>query len=248
MRITNGEPPIRGDLLEIVDIQAPKAHRLEISTNRDFPDHLGATARRHPDITIRIGIEGLAETNDSVRGIRNGFEWAMRSSHALRDVGVDDLGFAVTIQVDNAHDLLNLYEFVSAEGAEFAQAVPQNSYCHTDGNEIHGVEAVQVAIHCFIGVFLRSLRPREWSRAYPNRSLVDHVGGAGGASRAWLRRTLSSSLGSARGGYAELGTSVYASRTTPSLAKSARRNGQRRCAPNRSNSASTVAVHKGGAY
>jgi MoaA/NifB/PqqE/SkfB family radical SAM enzyme len=179
VNITGGEPLIRQDLPEIVDILAPKAKRLEISTNGYFTDRLVAIARRHPDLTIRISIEGMAETNDAVRGIPNGFDRAIRSFHALREVGVKDLGFAVTIQDDNAHDLLDLYEFVSAEGAEFAQAVPHNSYYfHTEENEIRDVAAVQSAIRGLIEAFLRSRKPKEWFRAYLNRGLVDYVGGA----------------------------------------------------------------------
>ncbi len=179
VNITGGEPLIRQDLPEIVDILSPKAKRLEISTNGYFVDRLVDVARRHPDLTIRISIEGLADTNDRIRGIHKGFDRAIRSFHALRDVGVKDLGFAVTIQDANAHDLLNLYEFVSVEGAEFAQAVPHNSYYfHTEDNQIGDVEAVQAAIRGLIEAFLRSGRPKEWFRAYLNRGLVDYVGGS----------------------------------------------------------------------
>jgi len=179
VNITGGEPLVRQDLPEIVDILAPKAQRLEISTNGYFADRLVAIARRHPDITIRISIEGLAETNDAIRGIRNGFERAVRSFDALREVGVKDLGFAVVIQDANAHDLLNLYEFVTERHAEFAQAVPHNSYYfHTDENRFENVERVQAAIRGLIEAFLRSRKPKEWFRAYLNRGLVDYVGGA----------------------------------------------------------------------
>jgi Fe-coproporphyrin III synthase len=179
VNITGGEPLIRRDLPEIMRILAPKAHRLEISTNGYFTDRLADLARRHANLTIRISVEGLAETNDRIRGIGGGFDRAVSSFRALRDVGVKDIGFAVTIQDDNALDLLNLYEFVSAENAEFAQAVPHNSYYfHTDHNEIRDVEAVQRAITELMTAFLRSKKPKEWFRAYLNRGLVDFVGGA----------------------------------------------------------------------
>lgn len=179
VNITGGEPLIRKDLLEIVDILAPKAKRLEISTNGYFTDRLVALARRHPELTVRISIEGLAETNDRVRGIPNGFDRAVRSFHSLRDIGVRDLGFAVTVQDDNAHDLRNLYRFVADEGAEFAQAVPHNGYYfHTDDNEIRDVAAVQSSLRGLMDAFLRSRRPKEWFRAYLNSGLVDYVGGA----------------------------------------------------------------------
>jgi len=178
VNITGGEPTLRKDLAEIVEILAPKARRLEISTNGYFTDRLVEIAKVHPEITIRISVEGLPETNDRVRGIKNGFDHALRSYLRLREVGVKDLGFAVTIQDGNKDDLLDLYRLVESLGAEFAQAVPHNSYYfHKFDNEIADVEGVKAAITSLIEAFLRSRRPKEWFRAYLNRGLVDHVGG-----------------------------------------------------------------------
>ena len=89
-----------------------------------------------------------------------------------------DLGFAVTIQDANAHDLLNLYAMVSSFDAEFAQAVPHNSYYfHKFDNRVEDVERVQGAIRDLMEAFLRSRHPKEWFRAYLNRGLVDLVAG-----------------------------------------------------------------------
>ena len=179
VNITGGEPMLRKDIDEIVEILAPKARRLEISTNGYFTDRLVEIGRRHPEMTIRISLEGMPVTNDRVRGTKDGFAHALRSYHALRDVGVRDLGFAVTIQDANAHDLLALYGMVEDLGAEFAQAVPHNSYYfHTDQNRIDDIDRVQTAIRDLMEAFLRSRRPKEWFRAYLNRGLVDYVGGA----------------------------------------------------------------------
>jgi len=179
VNITGGEPLIRQDLPEIVDILAPKARRLEISTNGYFVDRLVAIGRAHPDMTIRISLEGPREVNDSIRGIPSGYDRAVEAYGRLRDVGVRDLGFAVVIQDDNADTLLDLYQFVTRMDAEFAQAVPHNSYYfHTDDNEILDVEAVQAALRGLMTAFLRSRKPKEWFRAYLNRGLVDFVGGA----------------------------------------------------------------------
>ena len=113
----------------------------------------------------------------------------MRSFYGLRDAGVKDLGFAVTIQDDNADDLLNLYRMVDDLDAEFAQAVPHNSYYfHTDDNEIKDVDKVQAAIRGLMEEFLRSRRPKQWFRAYLNRGLVDFVAGAPRRSRVHRRQ------------------------------------------------------------
>jgi MoaA/NifB/PqqE/SkfB family radical SAM enzyme len=178
VNITGGEPTLRKDLAEIVDILAPKARRLEISTNGYFTERLEEIARRHPEITVRISVEGLPETNDRVRGIKNGFDHALRSYLRLRELGVKDLGFAVTIQDGNKDDLLDLYRLVESLGAEFAQAVPHNSYYfHKFDNEITDVEGVRNAIIGLIEALLRSKHPKEWFRAYLNRGLADHVAG-----------------------------------------------------------------------
>jgi Fe-coproporphyrin III synthase len=178
VNVTGGEPLIRQDLPEIVDILAPKARRLEISTNGYFVDRLVAIGRAYPEITIRISLEGMRWVNDEIRGIPDGFDRAVAAFQGLRTAGVKDLGFAVTIQDGNAADLLNLYQFVSAQHAEFAQAVPHNSYYfHKDDNEIQDVALVQGAIRDLMTAFLRFGRPKEWFRAYLNRGLVDFVGG-----------------------------------------------------------------------
>lgn len=176
INITGGEPALRKDLPEIVDILASKTRRVEISTNGYFTDRLVEAAKRHPEITVRISVEGLPETNDRVRGIKNGFDHALRSFLRLRDTGVKDLGFAVVIQDSNKHDLLDLYRMIDGFGAEFAQAVPHNSYYfHKSDNAIADVDGVQEAITGLIEAFLKSKRPKEWFRAYLNRGLIDHV-------------------------------------------------------------------------
>jgi MoaA/NifB/PqqE/SkfB family radical SAM enzyme len=179
VNITGGEPLVRSDLPQIVDILAPKAHRLEISTNGYFVDRLVAIGRAHPEITVRISLEGMRWVSDEIRGIPGGFDRAVAAFQGLRAAGVKDLGFAVTIQDANAADLLNLYQFASAQCAEFAQAVPHNSYYfHADHNEIRDVVAVQGALRDLMTAFLKSAHPKEWFRAYLNRGLVDFVGGA----------------------------------------------------------------------
>lgn len=178
VNITGGEPLIREDLGEIVEILTPRARRLEISTNGWFTDRLVELGRRHPQIVVRISLEGLAETNDRIRGLPGGFDRAMASFHGLRAAGVRNLGFAMTIQDGNAHDVLRLYELASGLDAEFALAVPHNGYYfHKHDNRIDDVDGVQTALHDLIEALLRSRRPKEWFRAYLARGLAEYVGG-----------------------------------------------------------------------
>src|SRR5665648_791957 len=97
------------DLAEIVEVLNTKTDHLEISTNGYFTATLERICRDNPGLVIRISIEGLAELNDQVRGLRNGFDHALRSFLRLRRLGVENLGFAMTLSGENCRELLDVY-------------------------------------------------------------------------------------------------------------------------------------------
>ena len=184
LNITGGEPMLRKDIREIVRILDEKTHRLEISTNGYFYDRIEAVAREFPDITVRVSVEGLPALNDSLRGIKNGFDRALRTLLRLKKLGIGDIGFAMTISGDNCRDLLDLYELVAAMEVEFANAVVHNSfYFFKSDNRIGNVDEVRDAMTKFIGALLESPRrsPRkrvkDWFRAYLNLGLLNYVEG-----------------------------------------------------------------------
>ena len=59
INITGGEPFLREDLADIVQVALSKTKRLVISTNGYFTERMIALARRFPQIGVRISIEGL---------------------------------------------------------------------------------------------------------------------------------------------------------------------------------------------
>ena len=96
LNITGGDSVMHRNLPQIVDILTPRAERLEISTNGWFVERLEAIGREHPEVTIRIRIGGLRETNDAVRVLLDGVERAMESYRRQRAAKVKDLGFAAS--------------------------------------------------------------------------------------------------------------------------------------------------------
>lgn len=184
LNITGGEPTLRKDLPEIVRILNKKTHRLEISSNGYFTDRLIGIAEQFPDITIRISVEGLPELNDRLRGLKNGFDHALRGILRLKKMGVQDIGFAMTISGENCHDLLDIYTLVSNLDIEFANAVVHNSfYFHKTDNKIENVAEVEEKMLQFMEALLRSprgpmkRRVKDWFRAYLNLGLLGHVQG-----------------------------------------------------------------------
>ena len=120
--ITGGEPFLRTDLKEIVRELYKKSDRIVISTNGYFTDRILDLAREFPQVGIRISIEGLEETNNEIRGLENGFQRGYGTLKKLREMGMKDVGFGMTVQEKNAPELVPLYEISDRLGMEFATA------------------------------------------------------------------------------------------------------------------------------
>jgi Fe-coproporphyrin III synthase len=178
INITGGEPFIRQDLGEIITIVKPKSKRIVISTNGYFTDRILSLCAEHPDLGIRISIEGLPGTNDGIRGMKDGFDKGFRTLLALRKMGCKDIGFGITVQDINCKDLLPLYELSEALGYEFATATLHNShYFHKLDNKIHDTELVCGEFSKLITELLKSKSPKKWFRAYLNFGLMNYVYG-----------------------------------------------------------------------
>jgi MoaA/NifB/PqqE/SkfB family radical SAM enzyme len=184
LNITGGEPMLRKDIEEIVRILDKKSNRLEISTNGFFYDRIEEIARKFPNITIRVSVEGLQALNDKLRGLKSGFDRALRTILRLKKLGIKDIGFAMTISGENCHDLLDFYTLVSTLDIEFANAVVHNSfYFHKTDNQIENVEEVEKVLIKFMRALLTSSRRniknriKDWFRAYLNLGLLRHVQG-----------------------------------------------------------------------
>ena len=141
--ITGGEPFIREDLPEIVEELYKKSDRIVISTNGFFTDRIIALAKRFPNIGIRISIEGLEQTNNEIRGLKDGYNRGYTTLKKLREMGMKDVGFGMTVQDKNAKDLVPLYQLSNEMGMEFATASLHNSFYFVEAkNIIHDIPKV----------------------------------------------------------------------------------------------------------
>lgn len=184
INLTGGEPALREDLIDIVSVLVKKTPRLEISTNGYFTDRLVEIGKRYPDVTFRVSIEGLPKLNDEVRGIKDGFDHAMKTVLGLMGVGVKDVGFGMVVSDKNAQDLLDIYRLCSLMGVEFTTSTMHNSfYFHKDDNRIQDLEFAVQRMNEFIKSLLNSrrrnlrLRIKDWGRAYINYGLTRFMKG-----------------------------------------------------------------------
>lgn len=178
INITGGEPFVREDLEDIIEVCFQKSPRVVISTSCWFEDRVIKMAQRFPNIGIRISIEGLSQKNDELRGRQGGFDKGLRTLLTLKNMGIKDIGFGITVSNHNSADMLSLYKLSKSLGMEFATAAFHNSYYfHKDDNQITNKEEVCGNFKTLMEWQLKENSPKSWFRAYFNMGLINYIHG-----------------------------------------------------------------------
>jgi len=176
--VTGGEPFLRDDLEEIVEVLFTKAPRIVISTSGYWVEKTVKLAERFPNIGIRVSIEGLEATNNDLRGREDGFERGLKTLRTLHQMGIKDIGFGQTLSNKNSHDLLPLYELAKTMNLEFATAAFHNSfYFHKQDNLIDNKEEVCANLETLANRLLSENHPKSWFRAFFNLGLINYIQG-----------------------------------------------------------------------
>ena len=178
--ITGGEPLLREDIEEIIEIITEKAKRVVISTNGYFTDRIAYLAKKYKNknLGVRVSIEGLPDTNDELRGLKDGFNRGLRTLLELQRIGLRDIGFGITISDKNAKDMIKLYQVAKTMNLEFATAVVHNSYYfHKLDNQIEDEIMTGKCFEKLIGELLKTPKPKNWFRAYFNYGLINYMNG-----------------------------------------------------------------------
>ena len=176
--ITGGEPFLREDLRDVVAELRKKSDRIVISTNGFFTDRIIRLCSEFPDIGIRVSIEGLERTNNEIRGLPDGYKRGVETLKKLKEMGLKDIGFGMTVQDKNAPDLVPLYELSDELGMEFATASLHNSFYFVEtGNKINDRPMVAGNFEKLVNRLLESKSPKKWFRAYFNHGLINYIYG-----------------------------------------------------------------------
>ena len=176
LNLTGGEPTLRRDLMELVDVLYPKACTLEISTNGLHPDKLVPIVRKYPDIKIRISIEGFEETNNAIRGEKNGYAVKIDCMKQLIEAGGKDLGFATTFQDENIDEIVDLYRMSRDMGVEFATSALHNGFqFHKSDNVPYDRLVIAKRVEDLITEMMKAWDAKTLFRAYLNLGLIAKV-------------------------------------------------------------------------
>lgn len=178
INVTGGEPFVRRDLEDIIEVLFTKSDRIVISTSGFHYKRILKLAERFPNIGIRVSIEGLSQRNDDLRGREGGFDRGLKTLLGLREMGVKDIGFGITVSNKNSEDMLWLYRLSKELGLEFATATFHNSfYFHKDDNVVTNKDEVIENFHKLIEMLLKENNPKSWFRAFFNLGLINYIRG-----------------------------------------------------------------------
>lgn len=176
LNVSGGEPTLRKDLGEMIEILHPKARIVEISSNGLHPDRLVPIIRKFPNIKVRFSLEGEMSTNDAIRGEKNGYATKVSGLRMLREAGGTDLGFALVIQDENVDQLVAMYHFARSEGVELATSALHNAWqFYKNDNYFYDRTRVAREVEKLIEAMLRSSKPKNWFRAYLNLGLIEKI-------------------------------------------------------------------------
>lgn len=176
VNITGGEPFVRRDLEDIVEVMYKKSDRIVISTSGWHTERIIKMAERFPNIGIRVSIEGLAQKNDDLRGREGSFDRAMRLLLTLKQMGIKDIGYGCTVSNKNSEDMLWLYRLSRELGMEFATATFHNSYYfHKDDNAVTNQDEVIHNFRLLMEELMKDKSPKSWYRAFFNLGLINYI-------------------------------------------------------------------------
>ncbi|HWY14142.1 MAG TPA: radical SAM protein [Rhizomicrobium sp.] len=176
LNVSGGEPTLRKDLHELIDVVYPKARITEISSNGLHPERLLPIIKKYPNIKVRFSLEGDKITNDTIRGEKGGYATKVAGLLKLSEAGGTDLGFAFVIQDENVDQLVSVYELARSMGFELATSTLHNAWqFYKNDNYFYDRLAVAKKVEGLITALLRSGKPKNWFRAYLNLGLIEKI-------------------------------------------------------------------------
>jgi len=176
LNLSGGEPTLRRDLPELVEVLYPKARIMEISSNGLHPEKLVPIIKKYPDIKVRFSLEGDEATSNRIRGEEGGAATKIKGLRMLQEAGGKDLGFAFVIQDENVEQLVQTYEFARKQGFELATSTLHNAWQFYK-NDNYFYDRVKVArkVEGLVTELLRSKKVKNWFRGYLNLGLIEKI-------------------------------------------------------------------------
>ena len=112
---SGGEPLMRRDLPELLELAVDKGMRAVISTNGTLITKEKARIFSKIGLSyVGVSLDGVHATHDHFRGVEGAFDAAMRGIANCQDEGIK-VGVRFTITGENAHEIPAIFDLIEKE-------------------------------------------------------------------------------------------------------------------------------------
>ncbi|MEW6570929.1 MAG: radical SAM protein [Nitrospirota bacterium] len=185
INITGGEPFLRNDIDQVVKNikQTCKNARLVISSNGYLYSKIESKMKEILKIdlksALRISIDGLEETHNKIRGLKDGFQRALETLTRTKKIGIKDLGISMTISSLNVSQIYDVFKLSKKLNVQMTMTATSDSDIYF-GNIDESIKEFNFQDFkqqvCMIArERTKTLQPKEWARAWFEDLLVDFV-------------------------------------------------------------------------
>ena len=141
LSISGGEPLVRKDIFDIIDVANGYGLKVNLATNGSLVERNRERLANANLDSVFTSVDGLEETNDHFRRHRGAFKKTFRALELFREMGIADRMINTMVHPGNLHEMEELGDWVMASAASdwrIALALPsgrakgQNQFCLTD--------------------------------------------------------------------------------------------------------------------
>ncbi len=141
LTISGGEPMVRKDLFDIIDVANGHGLKVHLATNGSLVERNRERLARANLSSVFTSVDGLEETNDRFRRHQGAFKKTFRALELFQEMGIRDRMINTMVYPGNLHEMEELGDWIMASAAtdwRIALAIPsgrakgQDRFCLTD--------------------------------------------------------------------------------------------------------------------
>ena len=176
VNISGGEPFLRKNLPDIIAILSETCNkpRIGISTNGLLTERIKENmetilSNGIKNVSVNVSIHGIGEFHNSVEGIKDAFNKAIKTLHILKEIGVKDLGIAYTAtnyNIDQLSKVIKLAKELDVQYTFCGVAHSSELMFKSNNEPIVDLEELRDQLEKITKDHLRSFYPKDWFRAY----------------------------------------------------------------------------------
>lgn len=187
INITGGEPFLRQDFVDILDViyATCKPKKISIPTNGFLTEKIVSDVKEimkkdYVDIIdIAISLDGTGKIHEEVRGIPDAYNKVMKTVEELKKIGfpAEKIGFGFTYMKGNEKEGLKIYELAKKLHLNYGISLAYNSdnFYGTDANEQLDMKITENQIDTLVKEEIGSFAKNKLGKVYFLSKLVEHA-------------------------------------------------------------------------